>query len=164
MNHPRAKEGASARGWSARLKFLLWRDRRGQSLVEIAFLLPILGLLLAGVIDFGRAYYLSIEINNAALAGAEYGTQNETDTTGMKAAATADAHDVPGFTPTASYGCECSDGTSASVSCAKQPTCSVNAVNYVLVTTSATYTPIISWPFIPSSFALSGSAKLRAGL
>lgn len=129
-------------------------------------MIPFLALLLLGVIDFGRAYYLGIEVNNAAYAGAMYGSQNSTDTAGMQDAATKDAADIPGsmtFTATAAYGCECSDGTKASVSCVSPPTCGVNSVNYVLVTTSATYTPIIPWPGIPKTIPLAGSARMRAG-
>jgi len=136
---------------------------KGASLVEFGLLLPLLCLLLIGVIDFGRAYYLDIEVSNAAHAGALYGTQNSTDITGMQNAATGDAQDVTGMTATATYGCECSDGSSVTPLCSSQPTCGVNAVNYVQVTTSATYHPLFPWPGIPSSVSLQGSAKLRAG-
>ncbi len=137
----------------------------GASLVEVALLVPVLVLLLVGVIDFGMAYYLDIEIGNAAYAGAIYGSQNNTDTTGMQNAAVKDAANVKNMTATATYGCECSDGTNQVPSCTKQPTgCSVNPVNYVQVTTSATYKTLFPWPGIPSSFPMQGLAKLRAGL
>jgi Flp pilus assembly protein TadG len=126
-------------------------------------MLPFLTLLLLGVIDFGRAYYVNVEVSNAAYTGALYGTQNHSDTTGMQNAATGDAPDVAGITATATYGCECSDGSNVVASCSTQPTCSVNVVNYVQVTTSATYRTMFPWPGIPSSLALQGSAKLRAG-
>lgn len=143
---------------------LSWaKQERGASLVELGLMLPFLALLLLGVIDFGRAYYVNVEVSNAAYTGALYGTQNSTDTTGMQNAALADAPDVTGMVATASYGCECSDGTNPVLSCASQPSCGVNVVNYVQVTTSITYKPIFPWPGIPSSFALQGSAKLRAG-
>jgi len=141
---------------------------RGESLVELALVLPFLSLLLIGVIDFGRAYYFSIEVAGAAHTGALYGTQNPTDTPGMVSAALGDAPDVTSvpamaMTATATYGCECSDGTSAVALCATQPSCGVNVVNYVQVTTSATYTPLFHWPGIPASFPLQGQARLRAG-
>jgi Flp pilus assembly protein TadG len=135
---------------------------RGASLAEFALLLPFLSLLLLGVIDFGRAYYLGIEVSNAAYAGALYGSQNPSDTKGMQNAATGDAPDVSGMTVTATYGCECSDGTSPVTQCTSQPTCTINVVNYVQVTTSATYRTLLPWPGIPSSFALQGKARLRA--
>lgn len=143
----------------------LTRRQRGSSLAEFALMIPFLALMLLGIIDFGRACYLAIEVSTAASTGALYGTQNYTDTTGMQNAATGDAPDVSGMTAAATYGCECSDGSHVTVSCSTQPSCGsgTNVVNYVSVTTSATYTPIIRWPGIPSPIALSGAAKLRAG-
>src|SRR5437870_2601945 len=50
---------------------LVW-DERGQSLVEFALALPVLLLLLLGLADFGRAFYYTSTIANAARVGAEY--------------------------------------------------------------------------------------------
>jgi Flp pilus assembly protein TadG len=51
----------------------LWRRReRGASLVELSLVLFILILLVAGVIDFGRAFNSYIVINNASREGARY--------------------------------------------------------------------------------------------
>lgn len=47
------------------------RDRqRGQSLVELALVLPILLALLAGALDLGRVFYATVSLNNAAREGA----------------------------------------------------------------------------------------------
>jgi Flp pilus assembly protein TadG len=48
------------------------REQRGQSLVEFALALPVLLVLLLGLADFGRAFYYTSTIANAARAGAEY--------------------------------------------------------------------------------------------
>jgi len=45
---------------------------RGQSLVEAAIVVPLLLLLLAGVVELGRAFYTYIVITNAAREGARY--------------------------------------------------------------------------------------------
>src|SRR6204780_351383 len=102
----------------------------GTSLVEVGLFLPLLLLLLMGVADFGRAYYLAIEVAGAAHAGAIYGAQNITDTTGMQNAAKLNSPDVSGLVATSSWGCECSDGTASSASCVSTPACSVNVVYY----------------------------------
>jgi Flp pilus assembly protein TadG len=141
-------------------------SERGSSLVEMALVLPVLFLLLLGVVDFGRAYYLAIEVSRAANTGALYGSQNPTDTAGMQSAAVLDAPDVPSFTTasvTATYGCECSDGSSPVVSCTTSPTCSTNVVNYVQVSTSVSYSAMFPYPGIPSPLILRGSARIRAG-
>jgi Flp pilus assembly protein TadG len=58
------------------------RRQSGQSLVELAFLLPTFLLITLGVVDLGRAFYESIAIQGAADAGslkaARYG-QSEAD-------------------------------------------------------------------------------------
>jgi Flp pilus assembly protein TadG len=48
----------------------------GQSLVELALLLPLLLLILLGLADFGRAFYYTTIISNAAREGAAYLSQN----------------------------------------------------------------------------------------
>ena len=46
------------------------RRRLGQSLVELALVLPLLVLLLMGVVDMGRAFHSYIVITNASREGA----------------------------------------------------------------------------------------------
>lgn len=52
----------------------LWKRERGQALVELAIMLPILLIILLGVIDFGRVFYAYVTITNAAREGARYGS------------------------------------------------------------------------------------------
>ena len=52
------------------------RRERGQSLVETAIVFPILLLLLAAVVDFGRAFDAYIVLTNAAREGARWGSVN----------------------------------------------------------------------------------------
>jgi Flp pilus assembly protein TadG len=145
------------------------RGERGTDLVEFGLVLPFLCIVLVGAVDLGVGYYKSIEVSNAAYVGALFGTQNSTDITGMQNAAVQDAANVGGMTATAVYGCVCSQSTSSTTgvaSCTTPPTCSGSGnmvVNYVQVTTSATYKPLFPWPGLPSSFALQGTATLRAG-
>ena len=134
----------------------------GTSLVETGFFLPLLLLLLMGVADFGRAYYLAIEVAGAAHAGAVYGAQNITDTTGMQNAAKLNSPDASGLVATGTWGCECSDGTASSASCNITPTCSVNVVYYAKVIATVTYHPIMPWKGINSSMVLTGSTTMRS--
>jgi Flp pilus assembly protein TadG len=67
----------------------LWRGSRwaadeGQSLVELALAFPVLLLILLGLADFGRAFFYTSAIANAAREGAAY----------------ASLHAGPGTTPT----------------------------------------------------------------
>jgi Flp pilus assembly protein TadG len=52
------------------------RRERGQSLVETAVVLPILLLLVAAIVDFGRAFDAYIVLTNAAREGARFGSTN----------------------------------------------------------------------------------------
>ena len=72
------------------MKLLLQRVRsvsRGQSMVELALVLPLLAFMLVIAIDFGRIYFSYIQINNAAREGAKYAAQAPTDTVSINAAA-----------------------------------------------------------------------------
>ena len=63
----------------------LQRPERGQALMEMAVVLPLLIVLLLGIIEVGRYAELAIVVANAARAGAVYGAQN------LAAAASSDA-------------------------------------------------------------------------
>ena len=136
-------------------------DRQGSSLVECAVVLPVLILLMVGAIDFGKAYFLSIQVASAAQAGAAYGVTNFTDTAGMVTAARLNAPAVPSMTTVATFGCECHDGSATSASCTSNPTCPQNVLNYVDVTTTATYTPMLPYPGIPASINLRSEVRMR---
>src|ERR1700758_3144538 len=90
------------------------QSRSGQSIVEVALMLPFLLLLLLGVIEVGRFLYIGILVGNAACAGAAYGTQSlvkSVDTTGISTAAKNDFQNngqgVGTLTVTSSVSCGC---------------------------------------------------------
>jgi len=147
---------------------ILYKANHGAALVELALVTPILLLLVFGAVDFGHAYYVGIEVANAAHAGAEYGSQNPSDTAGITAAAKQSASDLPNLTVTVpTWGCECSDGSSYSANCAPMPVCSANSsrggnvVHRVQVTISAVYKTLVPWPGIPTSLTLTRTATIR---
>ena len=67
---------------SPRTRFLVSRSR-GQALVELALILPVLLLILLAAIDFGRVLFSWIEVTNAAREGAAYAILNPTDLSGI---------------------------------------------------------------------------------
>lgn len=148
-------------------RFDLLRNERGASLVETAAVLPLFLLLLFGAVDFGRALYIANEIAGAAHAAVMYGTQNPTDTSGMKTVALDSAPDVPGLSVTTpTYGCECAIASSTYVAtcpAASQPTCSTsNLVYRVNVTVSGDFSPMFPWPGVPSLSVFSTTASMRS--
>lgn len=57
------------------------KEERGQAMVEMALVLPILLLLVFGIIEFGRVYNSYLEVTNAAREGARAGVVGATDDT-----------------------------------------------------------------------------------
>jgi hypothetical protein len=57
---------------------------RGQSMVELALTITILMILLAGVIDMGRAFFTYMAMRDAAQEGAAYGSLNPFDVAGIR--------------------------------------------------------------------------------
>lgn len=141
----------------------LLRRSDGSSFIELALLLPLMLFLFVGAVDLGRLYFMSVEVTGAAQAGALYGIQNPSDTSGMQSAATAGASSLASVSTSASYGCECSDGSSVTVSCGTTPTCTYNYVNYVDVVSSVQYTPIFRYPGLPSTLTVTREARMRVG-
>ena len=58
--------------------------KRGQSLVEVAIAFPVLLIILAGILDLGRAYMTLVALNDAAAEGATYAARSPTDRTGIE--------------------------------------------------------------------------------
>lgn len=58
------------------MKTKRWRGRAGQSLVEMALVLPVLAFLTFGLVDFGRAYYFQVSVTNSAREGARVAILN----------------------------------------------------------------------------------------
>lgn len=58
---------------------------QGQSLVEFAFSLVIILLLIVGIVDVGRALFVYIALRDSAQEGALYGSIEPTDTASIRA-------------------------------------------------------------------------------
>jgi Flp pilus assembly protein TadG len=142
-----------------------WLSDKGQSAVELAFLVPIVALLLLVIADFGRVFFISVAVNNAARAGAQYGSQSVTtaaDSAGMVAAASADAKNIRNWnTPTASQ-CTCAVSSPQTVALCASSYCTDTATaTYVKVNTSATFNTLLNYPGITHSFTLTGQAIMQ---
>lgn len=149
--------------------------QRGQTLLEVALLTPLLLLLLLGVIEMGRYAYISILVGNAAHAGATYAAQSlpqSADSAGIQAAADNDfvnnGQVASSLAVTFSNSCGCdSAGTVAAAGCttATNPTAGTcpgggRWVVFVSVTASGTFSGLFNYPGIPSSINLSRTATM----
>ncbi len=138
------------------------RFARGQSMIEMAAVLPVLAVLLLAATDFARLYYTNIEVENAARAGAQYGSQSlitAADASGMKAAAQNDAFNLTGMSASAK---QCTCMTSTTVAACPTAYCTSNPnATFVEVDTSKVFNTIIMYPAIPHSVTLNGKAIMR---
>jgi len=137
----------------------LQKETAAQSLIETTLIVSIFSLLLVGAAELGRVAYASIELSNAARAGAAYGAQNgstASDTTGIATAAANDAANLSGVTTTSSYSCVCSDGTSSTCT---HGDCSTSHIEETLtVNTQVSFDPLIHLPGLPTTYTLKGKA------
>jgi Flp pilus assembly protein TadG len=134
--------------------------RSGQTVVELAMLLPLLLVLCVGVIEIGRYAYFDILIANAARAGAQYGAQSliqAADLNGITAAAQNDG--LNGMTVTAIQECGCPGGTPGA--CPTTAPCAQQV--YVQVTASDTYNSLFGfrWLPVPTQLNLSSTVTMR---
>ncbi|MGD0906270.1 MAG: TadE/TadG family type IV pilus assembly protein [Candidatus Acidiferrales bacterium] len=135
---------------------------RGQALLELGLLLPLLLLLAVGIIEIGRLAYFAIEVSNAARAGAQFGTQSlaaASDTADITTAAQNDASDIGtnlNVTPTAS--CGCTAATAIGGTCPGSG-CSYPLV-YLTVTTQYNLSTLFHYPGIPHRFSLTGTSVM----
>ena len=145
-------------------------EDRGQALIELALVMPVLTALLIGAAEFGRIAYAAIEVTIAARAGVAYGAQTiitAADLAGMQSAATNDGSDITALKPNglsavAAQSCTCSDGTS--VTCATAGTKCVSPAHiltFVTVTTTAKMDPLFHVPGLPTTYTLNGAAKMQ---
>ncbi|MGH9744869.1 MAG: TadE/TadG family type IV pilus assembly protein [Candidatus Acidiferrales bacterium] len=137
--------------------------QRGQSLLEMAVLIPVVLLLLVGIIEIGRFAYVSIEVTNAARAAVQYGAQSladAQDSAGLQQAAVRDAADLSSITVNSSALCACSDTPATFVPCPALG-CAGHPVVFVQVDTTTSISPLFHYPGLPSSFTANGHAIMR---
>jgi Flp pilus assembly protein TadG len=102
-------------GAMRRLAARLRADQAGASFIEAAIALPILTLVLGATAEFGINYFNKSQLQSAVNAGAQYALRNPTDTAGSQSAITAALPaSVTGVTTSATYACECNNGTAVS--------------------------------------------------
>jgi Flp pilus assembly protein TadG len=168
------------------MKMFRFGDNRGSALVEIAISAPLFMVLTMGAVELGRIAYFAIEVQNAARAGASFGSvnkNNSNDITDITQIAKNDAPDVsdlivvspgeecvcesmttssksPTFYPTSGAPISCTD--SHITSCTVENSSTVDSVlDYVTVSTSASVDPLVHIPGLPNKWTLSGFSALR---
>ena len=135
----------------------------GLSGIEFAIIAPVLILSFIATADFGLAIYAKMEVENAAQAGTEYAARNGYTSSSVTSAVTS-ATNLSGLsaTPAPSQFCGCPT-TSGVTTATCNTNCASGAVagTYVSASAQATYSTIISYPGIPSSYTFSSTSTVR---
>jgi Flp pilus assembly protein TadG len=148
---------ARAAGW------LFVGQTAGAAAIEFAIVVPILILTMIGVVDFGVGYYRKMQVQDAAQIGAQYAMRHGFDTAAIQNAI-ANATSFTGITaspaPTEYCGCPSSSGVAA-VSCTATCTGGTTPGTYMTVSAQGTYTTILPYPLIDSSFTFNAQSTVR---
>jgi Flp pilus assembly protein TadG len=141
-------------------------------MVELALIVAFLGVpLLMGTAEMGILVYESIEVANAAQAASNYGMQSPTyaaNTSVLVTSAQAEAPDLGSsltVTPTLYWACSSAIGgthyTGSNAQTNAQAACTGSgnaALEFIQVNTSASVTPQIHLPALPSTFTLASQS------
>lgn len=148
------------------------RSQAGVALVEFALVTPLLMMVLLGLVEIGRLTYFTIEVGNAAHAGAEYGSlsaANALNSTGITSAVRADGQNsISSLTVSSNYVCGCWNGTAETPSTPTHAACLVTCTAgrltaYSQVTVTATMSPLFNYGALglPSSWTVTRIATVR---
>ena len=165
------------RAWQRIAEFMRQlRGDGGDALLELAVLFGVLGVpLLLGTVQMGFLVYDSVEISNGANAGALYGMQDSahaSSSSGITSAARAEAADFGTkltVTPTTYYACTNAVGgtqypTSSYSKTQAQTHCTGTgnvALEFIQVIASASVTPLIQCPGLPTSYTLTDTSVME---
>lgn len=145
---------------------------RGQALVELALILPIMVLLIGGGIDLARSYFMGIEVSDGASQAALYVSENSALTSTTTSPPTLFTDTQLARVVTASYGGSVLSCPTVSVTQSQTPSSAATAVStgspaedsfYEDVTVTCQFFPLT--PFLPLHLAVrstSGSYVLES--
>jgi Flp pilus assembly protein TadG len=146
-----------------------FRDRRGVSAVEFAILAPVLVALPVPIVDIGLGLYTQMELQNAAQAGAQYALLHPSAFPSPAQIQAAAVAAVPSLTLTASssQACGCPGTGPAGApavtfgSCGTACSTGQPPGTFITVTAQTTYVPMMSYPALGNSVALSAHSVAR---
>lgn len=137
------------------------RNTSGIAAVEFALIVPALLLMFVCIADLGMGIYANMQVNNAAQYGTEYAVRNGYDSSAITSAVQA-ASSLGSLSVSPSEYCGCPSGNSiTTTSCTATCSDGTTAGTFVQVSVSHTYTTLIHYPGLPTSFALAAQSSVR---
>lgn len=136
---------------------------QGMAAPELGIITPVLVILALGIVDFGMATYRSMQINNAAQAGAYYAMLNGMDMEGIKKAVlNATSSTSIELTPSPASFCGCPKADSVeTVACGTACSGGLTAGQYISVSTRTVHSTIFHYPFIPEKMTFTAQSTVR---
>lgn len=141
----------------------LLRAPEGNAVMEFGLVAPMLGAILVPLVDVGIGFYQSMQVQDAAQAGAQYAMAHGWNSTAIQNAVTkATTLSSVNASPAPSRSCGC-PGSAAVVAATCGSNCSDGkpAGTYVTVSAQAVYKTLIPYPTIGSSVTLSAQSTAR---
>ena len=164
MRHFHATALARVALLTKRLAKAAYDDRTGIAAIEFAIVIPLLMLLFVGLVDLGIGVYRSMEVKEAAQAGAQYAVVNGFNASAISTAvtsATRYASIAASPAPTEFCGCPSNTGVT-NAACGSTCSSGYTAGTYVTASAAATYYPSLLYSSLfPKSFALTAQSTVR---
>ncbi len=141
----------------------LVQARAGSAVHEFALTAPVLLLLMVGAIDFGRSFYHSITISNAAAMAAFYGSQNlmySSHSSEMSTVAQNESADIGTVSVSTARVCRCPNGNS--VDCVSGTCSGYGAPQvYVRCDVSRAFDTMVNLSKVPDLFTIRRRVWMR---
>jgi len=137
------------------------RNRSGIGAVEFAIVAPLLILMFVAMADLGLGIYCNVQVASAAQYGAQYALVNGYNTSAIRSGVTNSSSLNPlTVTPVSFCGCPGANGVVPQGGCGL---CSDGSTpgTFARVSVTHTYTTLIPYPGLPSSFILSSQSTVR---
>ena len=136
-------------------------DKRGLAAVEFAFVLPILALVLAGLIDFSRLASQRMQIRSAAQAGADYSLRYGWDEAAVRQSITAATKLSVSADPAPRLIRVCLSGAEIVETATETCPSGAKPGSYVIASARTSFKALMPWPGIIVPDVIQGSAFAR---
>jgi len=154
---------ARARRHLSRLLGIDANCTQGVAAIELGLILPVVVIAFIGTLDLGIGVYRKMQVQTAAQAGAEYALTHGFMSNAIKTATTgATSYTAIAATPDPIQFCGCASTSGvSSTTCGSTCTGGAQAGTYVTVSAQATYTPLIPYPMLQSSYHFTSQSTVR---
>lgn len=134
----------------------------GSAALEFAVIAPMLVLAIVGTVDLGLGLHRNMQVQNAAQAGAVYASSHTFSEANISSVVTSATNSSITASPVPAKFCGCASNSGVATN-ACNASCPAGAIagTYVSVNAQASYSPLLPYPFLPSTMTLSAQSIVR---